>query len=131
MRLIPEPNRWITRQLLMLILFTIATSARADPYTDGLAAFAGGDFAGALKLLTPLAEQGDIKAMNVVGGIYVGGFGVEKDCSKGWPMVMQAARAGYARAQYDMGRFYRVGTCVAVNRRESFAWFMKAAKQRD
>jgi TPR repeat protein len=45
-------------------------------------------------MLEPLAEQGNLKAMTLVGGIYVGGFGVEKDCEKGEPMVLRAAQAG-------------------------------------
>jgi hypothetical protein len=102
-----------------------------DPYRDGLTAFAGGDYGKALALLTPLADRGNLKAMTIVGGIYVGGFGVEKDCAKGEPLVMRAAQAGYARAQYDMGRFTGTGWCGPINPKESFAWYLKAAKQRD
>jgi len=121
----------ISAPLMGLLLLAAATTSRADPYSAGISAFASGDYAGALKLLRPLAEQGDFKAMNVVGGIYVGGFGVEKDCAKGTPMVLRAAQAGYARAQYDMGRFYATGTCVPASPRESLAWHLKAAKQHD
>lgn len=77
------------------------------------------------------AEQGNLSAMNMVGGMYVGGFGVEKDCGKGEAIVLRAARGGYARAQYTMGRIYGVGTCGLANPRESFSWYEKAAEQSD
>jgi TPR repeat protein len=105
--------------------------ARADPYTDGLVLYLNGDYAGSFKLLAPLAEQGNLSATSMVGGMYVGGFGVDKDCGKGEAMVSQAARAGYARAQYAMGRIYGVGACGVTNPAESFSWYQKAAKQRD
>jgi TPR repeat protein len=42
----------------------------ADPLEDGQAAYNRGDYATALKLLRPLAEQGNATAQNNLGWMY-------------------------------------------------------------
>ena len=124
-------NRLLLSAAAILVLASGGAVARADPYTDGLVAYLNGDFAGSFKLLAPLAEQGNLSATGMVGWMYVGGSGVDKDCGKGEALVSQAARAGYARAQYAMGRIYGVGACGVTNPAEAFSWYQKAAKQND
>jgi len=47
---------------LLLILFASSGPAAAGPLEDGLAAFEANDYTTALRLLRPLADQGDMVA---------------------------------------------------------------------
>ncbi|MBM3504874.1 MAG: sel1 repeat family protein [Alphaproteobacteria bacterium] len=62
---------------LFLALWTGA--AHAGPFEDGVAAAQRGDFATALRLWKPLAEQGDASAQNNLGLMYHNGRGVPQD----------------------------------------------------
>ena len=90
-----------------------------------------GDYANSVRLLAPLADQGNPSAQNLVGGAYLEGLGVERDCQKGLKLVSTAANGGYARAQYVMGRFTSTGTCTAKDDVIAFSWFKKSADQYD
>ena len=48
-------------------------------YQKGLNAYNKGDFAAALNELTPLAEQGNAEAQNLLGRMYNKGEGVEEN----------------------------------------------------
>lgn len=62
-----------------LILFCASGAARADDYKDGLAAARRGDYATALKLLSPLALKGLAWAQYELGVMYDRGEGVAQD----------------------------------------------------
>ena len=47
---------------LLLVLFATTGPAAAGPLEDGLAAFEANDYTTALRLLRPLADQGDMVA---------------------------------------------------------------------
>ena len=59
--------------LLVLGLFGVAA---AGPLEDGVAAFKNGDYAMAMQILGPLADQGDVQAQFNVGLMYANGNGV-------------------------------------------------------
>jgi len=50
----------------------------AGPYEDGLSVFKRGDYATALRLWRPLAEQGDASAQCALGIMYDRGLGVPR-----------------------------------------------------
>jgi len=62
-----------------LAVFILAQPVVAGPLEDGQAAFDSKDYATALKLWRPLAEQGDANAEFSLGKIYDYGFGVPQD----------------------------------------------------
>ena len=62
--------------VLALALFG---SAMAGPLEDGEAAYRIGDYATAMRLLRPLAQQGNADAQITLGKMYNFGFGVPKD----------------------------------------------------
>ena len=65
---------------LLLILFVCAAGpAVAGPFEDGLVAVNKGDYATALRLWRPLAEQGNASAQFNLGVIYENGQGVMQD----------------------------------------------------
>jgi TPR repeat protein len=51
----------------------------AGPFDDAFAAYKKGDYATALRLLRPFAEQGDAVAQAVLGGMYLMGENVPQD----------------------------------------------------
>ena len=70
--------------LLLLAGSTIATLAQegGDTFQRGLLAFEGEDFAAALRLWQPLAEQGSADAQLGLGVIYMDGLGEPQDATR-------------------------------------------------
>ncbi len=64
---------------LALAMMAFAVPVSAGPYEEGATAAKRGDFATALRLWRPLAEQGDANAQNSLGFIYSKGEGVPQD----------------------------------------------------
>jgi len=63
---------------IMLVLSFVAPVA-AGPLEDGRAAYDRGDYATALRLLRPLADQGNADAESDLGVMYDKGQGVPQD----------------------------------------------------
>jgi uncharacterized protein len=57
----------------------LAGSVAAGTFEDGFAAFKMGDYATALRLVSPLAEQGHASAQALLGVMYSEGQGVARD----------------------------------------------------
>jgi TPR repeat protein len=70
--------------LLSALVLPIALSAPASagPFEDGLAAHENGDYARALRLWRPLADQGNADAQRNLGKMYRKGEGVPQDFSE-------------------------------------------------
>ena len=70
----------IIRTLLIGLMLTVSGDiVRAEPLEDGIAAFRIGDYATALRILRPLAEQGNAAAQVNLGSMYAHGQGVTLD----------------------------------------------------
>src|SRR5215475_12719326 len=114
-----RPNRGAktTRKLIALIvvgvMLSMARMASAGPFEDGIAAYQRGDFATALKLWRPLAEQGNAQAQNQVGDMYYNGTGVAQDYKEAARWYRLAAEQGYVYAQGLLGMTYDSGEGVA------------------
>src|SRR5437660_391641 len=102
------------KALQILLVSAIAISAWADAPggEDALAAYSRGDYKTALKLLGPMAEDGNTFAEFTIGKMYVYGEGVSKDPKRGAVFIQKAADKGLAIAQYHMGRLYTEGLGV-------------------
>ena len=70
-------------RLLMLIVVLLVSGAAvpavAGPLEDGLEAYEKGDYATALRLWRPLAEQGNADAQSNLGTMYYKGQGLTQD----------------------------------------------------
>ena len=77
--------------LLALALFGVA---EAGPLEDGEAAYMRGDYATALWILRPLAEQGNAIAQDSLAGMYVWGSGVSQDWVQAAVWARKAAGVG-------------------------------------
>jgi TPR repeat protein len=111
----------------MLLGLTIATIA--GPLEDAEVAYKRGDYATALQLWRPLAEQGVAAAQNSLGIMYAEGEGVLRDDRRAVIWFRKAAEQGNVKAQYNLGDGYRRGQGVRQNHAEAFAWYRKAAEQ--
>ena len=113
---------------VLLSLGTISAAWSAD-LQKGLTAYQSGDFATALRELTPLAEQGDATAQFVLGFMYDEGKGVPKNGKTAVKWYELAAKQGYARAQYALGLMYAEGEGVPENDKTAVKWYEHAAEQ--
>lgn len=116
------------KQLMASITLTIASSlAAAGPFDDGLAAAGRGDYATALKLWQPLADQGQALAQLNVGLLHAYGQGVKQDYAEAQRWFSLAALQGNANAQLNLGSMYANGQGVSTDNLKAYRWFLLAA----
>jgi TPR repeat protein len=114
----------------LLVLFVCAASpAAAGPLEDAEAAHSKGDYATAVRLYRPLADQGNATAQLRLGFLYSSGRGVPKDDAAALSLFRKAADQGDARAQNNLGLMYEDGRGVPKNDATAVSWYRKAADQ--
>ena len=121
------------RMLLMSLLLALGlaslTRATAGPFEDGVAAYQAGDYAEAVRIFRPAAEQGNAQAQTILGYMYETGEGVPQDYAEAVRWYRLAAEQGYARAQHNLGVMYENGEGVAQDYAEAVRWYRLAAEQ--
>jgi TPR repeat protein len=90
-----------------------------------------GEFAVALRLIRPLADQGDPLAQYALGGMYAYGFGVPQSYPEAVKWLQAAAAKGISQAQYELGFMYENGHGVAQDFAQAAYWYQQAAEQGD
>ena len=99
--------------LLALAGAAFGDGARAQSYDDGLRAYDTGDFAKALEIWGPLAENGDPVAQYSLGKLLEnGGVGVPRDLAEAAKWYQRSASQGIAAAQNNLGLMYAQGRGV-------------------
>ena len=98
-------------------------------FEDGVAAALKGDYATAMRLWRPLAEQGDADAQNNLGVMYDDGRGVPQDYAAAVSWYRKAAEQGYAEAQNNLGFMYEKGQGLPQDYAAAMSWCRKAAEQ--
>ncbi len=96
----------------VVLSLMLTGGAAAGPYEDGLAAAKRGDYATALRLWRPLAEQGYANAQFNLGFMFRNGQGVPQDYAEAVKWYRLAAEQGYANAQFNLGLMYADGQGV-------------------
>lgn len=99
----------------------------AGPLDDGKAAYKSGDYATALKLVRPLAEQGDPMAQYLLGTMYAWGRGVPKDYKQTLVWYRKSAELGLPMAQDTLGTMLANGAGTAKDKKQAVKWFKLAA----
>jgi TPR repeat protein len=118
------------RILLALVLATtLTTAAAAGPFEDADAAYQRGDYATALRLWRPLAEQGNAPTQYNLGFMYSSGQGVPQDYAEAVKWYRLAAEQGSANAQYVLGIMYANGRGVPQDYAEAMKWCRLATEQ--
>jgi hypothetical protein len=108
---------------------SVVTEAVAGPVEDGVAAYKRGDYATALQVWRPLAEQGDARAQRHIGSMYFEGKGLPQDDVEAVRWWRLAAEQGEAGAQLMLGAAYGEGGGVPQDDVEAVKWFRLAAEQ--
>lgn len=78
----------------LVVSLSLAAPVLAGPLADGAVAHERGDYATALRLWRPLAEQGDALIQNLLGNMYRAGEGVPQDYAKAARWHRKAAEQG-------------------------------------
>jgi TPR repeat protein len=90
----------------------LATPVSAGPLDDAYAAYQQGDYACALRLFRPLAEQGNARAQTLLGLMYEDGQGVPKNFAQAAKWYQRASEQDFAMAQNNLGLMYLNGEGV-------------------
>ncbi len=92
--------------IAVLLLAALAGTAVAGPSEDPFSAYERGDYATALRLLRPLAEQGDAGAQHTFGFMYANGQGVRQDYAEAvkWYRLAASSHAVQWRSHHGPTR---------------------------
>ena len=99
----------------------------ADLYLDGALAHDRKDYEQAARLFREAAEQGNARAQEALGMMYVRGKGVPQDFREAEHWLRKAAEQGEAGAQVILGGLYFVGRGVPEDLVQAYAWYNLAA----
>ncbi len=85
------------------------------------------NYATALKIWLPQAQEGDPAAQAYVGEIYEKGLGIQADYALAMRWYRKAAAQGYSRAMINLGYLYESGLGVPVDLTQAMNWYRKAS----
>jgi TPR repeat protein len=119
------------KRILTALAFVVLLvgSAAAATLNDANAALAVGDYATALRVARPLAEQGVAAAQNILGLLYQYGRGVRRSDVEAAKWFRLAAERGFALGQANIGVMYEHGRGVSRDYGEAVKWYRLAAEQ--
>lgn len=109
--------------LLVALHLQSGTPVAADQYEDGHAAFLREDYQTALRLLRPLAAQGDASAQFTLGVMYAFGQGVPQDYAEAVKWFHLAADQGDTSARSFLGYMYENGQGLPQNYVQAYMWY--------
>ncbi len=122
-----QPAKFVKTALCGLMLGTVALSAQADSYDDGLMAYAVGNFAEAGQQFMIAAEQGSSGAEHMLMRLFTEGklhtTDLDRDTLK-W--TQKAAKNGIKQAQFELAEIYAKKQGKV---KESIQWYRLAANQ--
>jgi TPR repeat protein len=115
------------RALLALAVSVVVTGgALAGALEEGRSAIETDDYATALALWEPLAEEGNAEAQSGLGYMYGNGYGVAPDYERALYWHGRAAEQGNALAQFSLGFYYEHGLGVERDLVLAYAWYSLA-----
>jgi TPR repeat protein len=104
--------------------------AIAGPWEDGMASYNRGDYAPAIRLFRPLAEQGNAKAQSVLGVMYRRGQGVARSSVRAFIWFSRAAARGDARAKAELREVSQTMTAEELSHAREMAQACEASNYR-
>ena len=126
--------RYLTKTLRIVAIASCITASgalQADLLDDAQHAYMTGDYRTARNLWELLADQGNARAQNNLGLMYVNGEGAQQDDKEALSWFRKAADQGYVGAQKNIGLMYLKGQGVQQDYKEAAVWYRKAAEQGD
>ena len=113
----------------ILLVVSFAASVAAGPLEDADAAVKRRDYATALRLIRPLAEQGDANAQYNLGVLYDNGLGVPQDYVRAHMWLNLAATQGRESAATFRDLVARRMTAAQIAEAQKLAREWKPTKQ--
>src|SRR5260370_28418859 len=113
----------------LILAVAFARSVAAGPLEDALDAAERRDYATAIRLWRPLADQGEVDAQYNLGVMYDKGQGVTRDYAVAVNWFRKAADQGFAAAQLSLGVMYENGLGVPQEFTTAVRWYRRAADQ--
>ena len=113
--------------LILALASVAALPARADALSRGVAAFDHGDYIRAVLDLSPLAAQGNPRALGLLGFLYEHGFGVPQAYETAYDLYCRGAILGDAFAQGMLGLMYDKGHGTHQDFIQAYKWLDLAA----
>jgi TPR repeat protein len=111
---------------VLLTVAALGTAAATPTLRQGVAAMARQDYAAAVAILSPLAQDGDPAAQAYMGYLYTVGRGVPQDYTQAAIWYRRAAEQGHPGAQYELGLLYDKGQGLPVNVIQAEKWLILA-----
>jgi TPR repeat protein len=112
--------------LALALVLSFSPAVEAQDLSKGFDAWRRGDYASALRVFQPLAEQGNAEAQLNLGLMYAFGKGVPRNYSFAEKWYGKAAEQGNGVAQFNLGRMYEEGQGVPQNYSEAYIWYSLA-----
>jgi hypothetical protein len=113
--------------LLFAFANVVALPASADALSHGVAAFERGDYIHAVLDLSPLAAQGNPRALGLLGFLYEHGFGVPQGYEAAFDLYCRGAVLGDPFAQGMLGLMYDKGHGTHQDFIQAYKWLNLAA----
>jgi len=112
-----------------LVTAVVMQTVAAGPVDDAVAAHKRGDYAAELRIIQPLANQGEAEAQNLLGVMHFYGYGVTQNHAEALKWYRKFADQGKAADddQNTLGWLYQYGQGVRQNIAEAVKWYRKAA----
>lgn len=118
-------SKFSSSVLLLSSVFLTSAQAGAN-YDDAMLAFENQDYATALNIVLPLAQNNDVEAMTLLGRVYDEGLNKAKEA---FAWFKKAAELGNAQAQVELAELYDAGEGVTQDTEQAVKWYEKAAEQ--
>ena len=124
-------KQMIVGGLIVAAQMLAIAGAIAGPWEDGMASYNRGDYVPAIRLLRPLAEQGNAKAQSVLGVMYRRGEGVARSSVRAFIWLSRAAARGDARARVELRDVSQTMTPEELSQAREMAQACEASSYRN
>ncbi|RUM93240.1 MAG: hypothetical protein DSZ28_08700 [Thiothrix sp.] len=104
-----------------------STAAQCEIRGGEYTAYDRANYATALKIWLPKAQEGDAAAQTYVGEIYEKGLGIQADYQLASMWYQKAAAQNYSRAMINLGYLYESGLGVPIDLTQAMNWYRKAS----
>lgn len=127
--LLPGQVRRLGTQMTYLTPRRPVRTTAADCEVRGgeYVAYDRANYASALKIWLPKAQEGDANAQLYVGEIFEKGLGAQADYQAAAQWYEKAANQGNFQAQLNLGHLYEKGLGVPQNTETAMRWYRKSA----
>lgn len=127
--LLPGQIRKLGSQMTYLTARRPIRTSAADCEVRGgeYVAYDRANYASALKIWLPKAQEGDASAQLYVGEIFEKGMGAQTDYQAAAQWYEKAANQGNFQAQLNLGHLYEKGLGVTQNKETAMRWYRKSA----